>query len=418
MPANLLGMQLPRRRRLVAGMITAGLAIGALGLASCSRPVSHYAVEVAMTSAYRPDTGGTLWQHQKKGPAEEVLAGDMHCHVSPPDHPLEASRDPEATIALAREEQLDFVVLTPHVPARFFEDDGLRSAVLAEQDELRRKLAAQSDGRTVFVLGMEYTDHTYGHVGAAFADLRAVLSDVSAAEARANPARFFERFVARGGLLVIHHPLSVPLDSSIPMARANLSWRPFTDQGPFPAEIEAVNRLAFGIEAYNMVVTHLRDRYLLGDTPRSLRETLIREDQEILRQGRRLVPVGGTDSHSDYLRPATFVRAAARSEVGIRDALAGGRTCVRSAEACSFEVRAAGDSMFRGVGASLAAATTLEARASGGEVEVMVNGESAARGEDGEILRVTLPGSGCNVVRARVGEGYSAPIYVGCAFAD
>ena len=72
-------------------------------------------------------------------------------------------------MALAREEGLDFVVLTPHVPARFFQDDGLREAVLVEQDRLREELSARSGGRTTFVIGMEYTDHAYGHVGAAFA---------------------------------------------------------------------------------------------------------------------------------------------------------------------------------------------------------------------------------------------------------
>ncbi len=394
-----------------------GLCAALAVVAGCGRPAAHYAVETAMSSAYRPASDATLWPLRAAGAPSRVLAGDMHCHVSPPDHPLEASRDPAATVTLARDEGLDFVVLTPHVAARFFEHEEGRGAVLAEQDHLRSELAARSDGRTLFVIGMEYTDHEYGHVGAAFADLRAVLADVPADEARAHPARFFERFVARGGFLVINHPLSTPLDSSIGIARADLSWRPFTSAAKVPEEIAAVTRLALGVEAYNMVVTHLRDRYLLGDTPRTLLATMSRTDREILEQERRLVPVGGSDSHTHYLRPTTFVRAAERTEPAIREALAAGRVCVRSPEACSFEVRAPGGA-WRGVGASLGAVPALEARAAAGDVEVLVNGQPAATGSASEILDVPLSKQGCSVVRARVGDGFSAPIYVGCRFAD
>lgn len=381
----------------------------------CVRPMAHYAIETAMTSAYRPASDAPLLGAQGALGGDVVLAGDMHCHVSPPDHPLEASRDPAATVALAREEKLDFVVLTPHVPALFFEDEAERRWVLASQAELRRQLDAHSDGRTTFILGMEYTDHGYGHVGVAFADLAGVLQDLPVDEAHAHPGRFFERFVARGGVLVIHHPLSSPLDSSIAMARADLSWRPFTTTDPVPEEIAAVTRLAQGIEVYNLVVAQLRDRYLLRDTPHSLLATLARTDQEILAQQRRLTPVGGTDSHVSYLRPVTFVRAAGRSEKAIRDAIVGGKTCVRAPEACSFEVRAAGGA-WQSVGGSVPASSEVEARATGGDVEVLVNGRAVATAESGEIVRIPLEKRGCAVVRARVGEGFSAPVYVGCSF--
>lgn len=371
-----------------------------------------------MTSAYRPVSDVPFSGHVDLSATPQILAGDLHCHVSPPDHPLEASRDPAATVALAKAENLDFVVLTPHVPARFFEDEELRAQVLAARARLRRELDAHSDGRTVFVIGMEYTDPAYGHVGAAFADLEAVLSDVPAEQAFAHPGRFFERFVARGGTLVINHPLSVPLDSSVAMARADLSWRPFTSSaGVLPEEIATVSRLAQGIEAYNMVVTHMRDRYLLRDTERTLLATLVRTDEEILAQQRRLVPVGGSDSHVGYLRPTTFVRALGRSEKAIRDALVGGHVCIRSPEACSFEVRE-GNGAWQSVGGSLPGASSIEARAQGGDVEILVNGAHAAQAGPGEIVRVALAKPGCSVLRARVGEGFSAPIYVGCGFAE
>ncbi|MBK8257008.1 MAG: CehA/McbA family metallohydrolase [Polyangiaceae bacterium] len=365
-----------------------------------------------MTSAYRPasDVGISL---QKSIPTGDlILAGDLHCHVGPPDHPLEASRDPAQTVKLAADESLDFVVLTPHVGARFFESEAERGDVLRTRDELRRALAAADTGRTLFVIGMEYTDHQFGHVGASFANLRDVYTDVSAAEAREHPARFFESFVKHGGFLVINHPLSTPLDSSISMARADLSWRPFTKEGWVSEEIAAVNKLAQGLEVYNLVVSHLRDRYLLQDTPRSLLATFARADEEMLNHRRRFVPVGGSDSHVGYLRATTFVRAKEKTETAIRDALLAGRTCVKSAQACSFELRAPGET-WKPVGSDLPSTSTVEARAFGAAVEVIVNGVSVAHGEDAETLTIHL-GDGCQVVRARVGEGFSAPIYVGC----
>ena len=384
--------------------------------AGCSRPFAHSAVEIAMTSAYRPGSDAPVLGAGAVGIAPDVvLAGDMHCHVSPPDHPLEASRDPAATVDLARAEGLDFLVLTPHVPALFFEDEGMRAAVVEEQASLRRALAARSDGHTTFVVGMEYTDHAYGHVGVSFADMGSVLADLPVEEARSHPGRFFEQVVAKGGVLVINHPLSVPLDSSVSMARADLSWRGFTTPDQVPEEIGAVTRLAQGVEAYNMVVTHLRDRYLLRDTPRTLLATLALIDRQILAQQRRIAPVGGSDSHVGYLRATTFVRARDRSEHAIRDALVAGRTCVRAPEACSFEARAPGGT-WQTVGGTLPASDSIEARAPAGTLEVLVNGTSVASAEPGEIVRVPLSARGCNVVRARAGEGFSAPIYVGCSF--
>src|SRR6185295_9647533 len=166
-------------------------------------------------------------------------------------------------------------------------------------------------------------------IGAAFADLRKILDEVPASIARQHPERFFERFVLSGGLLVVNHPLVTPLDSMFSIARADLSWRPFTAAGPFPPEISAVNHLAQAFEAYNLTATHLRDRYLLGDTEYTLQRTLGRLDQEIVAQQRRMTPVGGSDSHTHHLRATTFVLSRSRTEAGIHDALLAGRVCVR-----------------------------------------------------------------------------------------
>ena len=216
---------------------------------------------------------------------------------------------------------------------------------------MRRAFAAAGP-RTIFIPGFEYTDPRYGHVGASFADLGQVLADVPLDVARRSPERFFERWVADGGLLVVNHPLVTPLDSVFASARADMSWRPWTSRAPVPTEIQAVHRLATGFEAYNAAVAQLRDRFLLGDVDLSVRGVLGRIDREIVAQGRRIVPVGGSDSHSGYLRATTFVLAERRTAAAVRDALLAGRVCVKSPEACSLEVRAPGG-RWAGVGGAI-----------------------------------------------------------------
>ena len=379
------------------------LVLAALGLVACGRPATHYAVDSAMTSAYRADPGARY--DVGEGRRYQLLAGDMHCHVSPPDHPSEASRSPEETVRLAAEEGLDFVVLTPHVRARFFQDAGERDGVVRALARLRDAIdeAAERDGqgRTTFAYGFEYTDHSYGHLGVAFANLESVFAAVPAAMLRREPARFFEEYAARGGLLIINHPLVLPLDSFISIARANLSWRPFVagDHGTFPAEIMAATRLAHGIEAYNLTVTHLRDRYLLGDTDRTLLETLRLMDHQILLQGRRMIPTGGTDSHSDHLRSVLFVLSEGRTQAAIRDAIAAGRVCIRAPEACSLEVRpAGGEGAWAGVGESLQGVHTVEARADGGPIQILVNGKVAEEPEPRQTVRIPVEEGRCSVI--------------------
>jgi hypothetical protein len=262
---------------------------------------------------------------------------------------------------------------------------------------------------------MEYTDHRYGHLGAAFADLEQVLNDVPVAEADRHPERFFESFVAHGGVLVFNHPFVTPLDSFLSIARADLSFRPFVSSGPFPPEIRAAERLGQGIEAFNLVVTQLRDRYLLNDTQRSLEQTLAFVDREVPARRRRLVPVGGSDSHAHFLRATTFLLSRGRGESAIRDALLAGRTCVRSPEACSLEARPEGGA-FGPVGSSIRGVRTIEAKAHGDDIELFLDGRSIEFPPSDVAVQIPVDERRCSLLRARVGEGYSAPIYVNCPF--
>jgi len=384
-------------------------------LAGCGRSISHHLLDAGMSSAHRPapPTVPAVVLPEAKSPYV-LLGGDMHCHVSPPDSPGHVSRGMVETAELARAEGLDFVVLTPHVPSQFFQSESQRQRVRAELAALERSVP-RGEGEPIFIVGFEYTDHHYGHLGAAFADLDAVYADVSARAALTDPARFFQAFVRRGGLLVVNHPLLTPIDSVIRMARADLSWRPFTAPGPYPEEIVAADGIAQAFEVYNLAVTELRDRFLIGDSASTLEATFARLDREIPRRARPLVPVGGSDSHSGHLRATTFVLAEARSAEGVRDAIVAGRVCVRDPAACSFEMRAAGGAWLP-PGTVIREATMVELRARGEEIRFFVNGAAAAPEEPGQSVFVPVTPGQCSVIRAQVDAGYSGPVYVNCPF--
>jgi len=387
----------------------ATLASCALVMGACARPASHYAVDALLSSAYRPtriESSGSF----------QILAGDLHCHVTPPDAPIHVSRGIEETITLAQNEQLDFVVLTPHVRAQFFLDQQSREQTVHALSNLEREVARYDHPKTRFFVGFEYTDFAYGHVGAAFGNVQEVLANVSEDAAQKNPGAFFEAYVARGGLLFINHPLVTPLDSLIAMAQVDLSWRPLTEPGPYPDEIAAVDRLAHGFEAFNLTVTELRDPFLLFDTHFTLRRTMLRLDQEILSRGRRLVPVGGSDSHSNHLRATTFVLAENKSPSAIRDAFIKGRVCVRDPVACTFEAREAAGGPWMPIGSSLQNVEQVEVRAQGDVLDVAINGSEVRRGAPDKRLIVRVSKTHCSLIRARVDEGYSAPIYANCGF--
>src|SRR5947207_1451724 len=98
----------------------AGAGLIACALAGCGVD-RHTAVDLAMGSAYRPP-GVDVAQRpasarERDAESLQLLAGDFHCHVSPPDWDQEANRDLAGTVTLAKKEHLDFVVLTPHVRA-------------------------------------------------------------------------------------------------------------------------------------------------------------------------------------------------------------------------------------------------------------------------------------------------------------
>lgn len=389
---------------------------------ACS-PLKHAVVDAAMLSAYRAPALRVV-TGDAAAPALELLAGDFHCHVSPPDGASHVGRGLEDTVKLARREQLDFVVLTPHVRARFFQNPAAREELLAEQRTLREDLRNSDRGSVQFFVGFEYTDWGFGHVGTAFGDLEQTLEGLSIDTAHAEPEKFFERWIASGGILIINHPLLQPVDTFIPIQTWDLSWRPLHEEGPFPPEIEAAHRLAQGYEAYNLQMAHLRDRYLLGEEERTLIDTIAAYDREIVRQERRITPVGGSDSHSHHLRASTFVLSRGRTAAAIREAVVAGRTCVRSPEACSLLARDARGNVA-GIGGTLDGVTRVEAwvaaepRSEKHEgIELIAGAERRSGLRAKEVVTIEVPAGKCTLLRARVGAGFSAPIYLNCPFAS
>lgn len=413
----------PRRRRLKAARVALALGLAAVVLVAvasmaCTRTASHHLLDTLMECVHRPDMAPyrPYAPSDAEGPpGYELLAGDFHCHVSPPDRPPHVTRGLAETVTLAHEEGLDFVVLTPHLRAPFFAGEAQRARALGSMAKLKEEVAKQPLGAMTFIVGFEYTDFTYGHVGAAFADLAEVLDAVPLEEARARPERFFEEYVARGGVLTVNHPLLVALDSVLSIARRDMSWKPFTDPGgAHPQEIIAADRLAQGLEVFNLPMVELRDRFLLFDPHATMQATFARLDQEIVARGRRMAPVGGSDSHSGHLRATAFLLSRGRDPASIREALLAGRVCVRDPSACSFEVRAPGGPWL-GVGSSLKGVSSIRARARGVVVQFQAGGRLIEPDATNEI-DIALEAGRCTVLRARVDEGYSAPIYANCPF--
>ena len=342
-----------------------------------------------------------------------ILAGDMHCHVMPPDSAHHVSRELPETLALARSEGLDFVVLTPHVPARFYMDDEMRGWVLETQAELRARIARLKP-ELVVIPGFEYTDFRYGHVGMSFADPREVIEGLTSEEARNDPPRFFAMWAERGGIVTINHPMNRPLPkSAFRELGADMSWRAFRGTAVAP-EIAWITTHATAIETFNSMVAGLRDQFILGDEERSLREASHVADDMVRTQHRRIASVGGSDSHGDWLRATTFVLAKDRSIEAIRKGITGAHTCVRGPEACTLELRSEGGAWL-GVGDAITTTSaTFEARASGSDVTFVVNGAPVATAADGAITKLQVPTDRCSIVRAIVGRSWSSGIYVNC----
>ena len=86
-----------RRAASVArGALARGVVCACLALSACSE---HPFVDAAMESAYRPARGARLAADVAAGSPYVILAGDLYCHVSPPDDPSHVVRGLAETVA-------------------------------------------------------------------------------------------------------------------------------------------------------------------------------------------------------------------------------------------------------------------------------------------------------------------------------
>lgn len=408
------GPALQRLGRWALALLAAGGLGTALTLRARGATLEQGAVDLAMIQAPRPPRGF----HDSVSPPAPylLLAGDLHCHVSPPDWPDHVARGLDDTIALARAEGLDFITVMPHVFSRFHTSAEQRADVIAKLTDLRARVNARGDQGLLLDVGIEYVDPK-GHVGMVLGDVLGALEATPLALARSRPGALFEAFADRGGVLVAHHPVLTPIRSRLPLSSIDISWQPLTRIAPdYPPEIAAADARVEAFEAANLFVRAVRDRFLLGDTEDSTRRMMALLDQQIIARQRRLTPVGGTDSHSFHLRPMTFVLAEERSLSSVREAVRAGRTCVVAPGACTLEARVAGQTTFSPLGSALSG-SVIEVRARGVEIAILRNGERAGAPRSGEVIRIEVPAGECSSIRALVDGGYSAPVYVNCPFA-
>jgi hypothetical protein len=396
----------------------ASLLLAAAPLA-CSR---NDVLDLAMHAAPRPPGPASSVTGEARVGERMLLSGDLHCHVQPPDASHHVSRELPATIALAENEHLDFVVLSPHVPARFFADAAERAWVEETQRDLRDRLA-RAPHRTIVVPGFEYTDHRYGHVGAAFADVAQVMADLDASgvDLVAHPEAFFARWVARGGVLVVNHPVQRPMPAGPVMAlRYDMSFRALLGV-PAPPEMRWIAEHAQLYETWNASIAHLRDHLLLADGERSRREATHLLDVAARARGpsgRAVGAAGGSDSHGAWLRATTWVLAKERSGASVRDALVEGRTCVGGPEACTLQARRSGDggASWAGIGDELDKTDAVDVRAGGSlATTFVVDGERVATAEPGQVVRLPIRRERCALLRAITGASWSSHVRIGCA---
>lgn len=398
-----------RRKSISSKLLVAGFAVSALALGGCQTMLS----KLSLRAAYKPKSHKTV---QMQG-VYRLWAGDMNFHISPPDDPRKIRRTLKESVDLVNASELDFVFVTPQIPARFWESTDQFERIKRDWPTLQATLSSLSDKGPLMMVGAEYVDEKNGSATIIGVDIPKVLNDISHDELRANPTAFVNLLWMKGAMVFLNTPLATPLkapvDSHQSYSSLDRSWKPLTKPSAgFPKDILALHNIYDGMEAYSVPLSVWRDQYVLGDPVASVAAVMSRLDLEIIRKKRRLIPIGGTDSRGKLIRPTVYIAAPERTPEALRQGLAQGRVCVRSPVPCGLRVFADDQPVAAGVGDHIVANQHIDIRWEGGEGELFRNAESMGTFE-GRTLQPTSR-SECHIYRLVVDGGYSAPFFVNC----
>jgi hypothetical protein len=255
------------------------------------------------------------------------FAGDVHMHCSPPDDPADVSLGIDQIAARAREQKMDFVVLTPHLwPSR--RGHGF-DAQWREMATTARKVASPT-----LIPGIEWTT-PQGHFTVAGVDVPVLGKDLLASAH------------ALGAFISVNHPFAVPTNLPVMASHYDMSYRAWTAGG--------ASQPIDSVEVWNVPLSIANIVSRPGGKTGEERAWLA-ADQLARGEHRRLTAVGGTDNHKFAVVATTWVLALDATEGALLDALRAGATCVGGPEAGSFHARGDGD--WVGIGGVIAAAHT------------------------------------------------------------
>lgn len=390
--------------------VWAGFAVSTLLFAgACRSLLSALSVE----AAYKPRPHAKV---QMQG-VLKLWAGDMNFHIAPPDDPRKVERSLKESVDLLNKSGLDFVFVTPQIPARFWESADQFERIKRDWPTLQATLSSLSAKGPLMMVGAEYVDEKNGSATIVGVDIPKVLNEVSRDDLKANPTTFVNLMWMRGGLVFLNTPLATPvkapIDSVNHYSSVDRSWKPLTKPSAgYPKDILALHGLYDGLEAYSVPLSVWRDQYALDDPTASVAAVMGRLDLEIISKKRRIVPVGGSDSRDSLVRPTVYIAAPERTPEALRAGLSHGRVCVRSPTACSVRVFADDQPVAVGVGDHIVAKMHVDIRWDGGEGELFRNAQSLGT-FDGHTNQPTGSNE-CQIYRLVVDGGYSAPFFVNC----
>ncbi len=323
--------------------------------------------------------------------AERWIPGDLHAHVSPPDTPDAVTLDAAAVARLAHDNGLEFVILTPHLWPKIWNNAESRARFVKGHREMA--VAARAEKGVTLIPGVEFGVPGVGHFGVSGFDLDAIPTD----------GDFLPAARAHGAFIVLNHPFAVPTHiPGIKESDWDASYRPWTQGGPGFSDVDAVEVWNVPLSLANLVS---RPGGKSGEE-----RAFIAADERARKEHRPVVVVGGSDNHKTRLMPpTTWVLAPDTSEASILAALRAGKTCVGGPEAGSLTARGDLDPADRWVpiGGRVTAARSIQIQFSG-EAQIFVDGvDRGIHASPFEIAADRSP----HTVRIVVGKSRSGFIY-------